>query len=264
MKKRLDLEAEMHKALQNDLFDLQYQPQFNVESGKIVGVEALVRLEIEGRGSISPGDFVPILEETGLIIEVGYKILEKSIKQQVEWANDGLELRIGINLSAVQFQHPDLPERIIEIVNRYKIDRSCIELEVTESATMEDPHRAIDIMRRLRHAGFRIALDDFGTGYSSFEYLLHFELDKLKIDKAFIDNITNNRKDRALVRAINYLSDSLKLTTIAEGVETKRQFDYLDVLGISEIQGYFISKPLWANDLYQFAIDFNTKPLTLD
>lgn len=264
MKKRLDLEAELHKALQNDEYDIQYQPQLDVESGKIVGVEALIRLQTEERGFISPADFVPILEETGLIVDVGYKIFEKSVQQQVAWANSGLTLRVGINLSAVQFQSPDLSQRIVNIVKKYPIDRALIELEVTESATMDDPQHAIDVMRRLRSDGFRIALDDFGTGYSSFEYLLHFELDKLKIDKAFINNITHQRKDRALIRAINYLSDGLHLKTIAEGVETRRQFDYLDALGVGEIQGYFISKPLWADELYQFAVDFNKNTFKLD
>lgn len=264
MKNRLDLEAELHKALQNDEFDIQYQPQLDVESGKIVGVEALIRLQTEERGFISPADFVPILEETGLIVDVGYKIFEKSVQQQVAWANSGLTLRVGINLSAVQFQSPDLSQRIVNIVKKYPIDRALIELEVTESATMDDPQHAIDVMRRLRSDGFRIALDDFGTGYSSFEYLLHFELDKLKIDKAFINNITHQRKDRALIRAINYLSDGLDLKTIAEGVETRRQFDYLDALGVGEIQGYFISKPLWADELYQFAVDFNKNTFKLD
>ena len=264
IKSRLTLEAELHKALKNDNFTVQYQPQVNLETRQIVGVEALLRLKSDDGGFVSPADFVPILEDTGLIVAVGYSVFEKSVKQQFEWAQAGLDLRIGINLSAIQFQDPELVEQFVRIANKHKTEIGRIELEVTESATMNDPQKAICILQRLRKEGFLIALDDFGTGYSSFEYLLKFDLDKLKIDKAFVNNIVSHRKDRTMMKAIHYLSEGLHLQTIAEGVETKSQFDYLDALNVNEIQGYYISKPLWPDDLYEFAVQYNKQALNLD
>ena len=259
LRNRLNLEAELHRAVKSQEFDIQYQPQINIESMTIVGAEALLRWHSPERGLVPPNIFIPILEETGLINTVGEFVIKKACQQQVAWVQKGINLRIGINWSAVQFLQPDLPERIGQIARDVGIDRTQVELEVTESATMDDPHRNIEILRRLRHDGFRIALDDFGTGYASFEYLLHFELDKLKIDKAFVDNITRNRKERALIKAMNYLSENLNLVSIAEGVETRRQLDYLDALGVREVQGYYICKPLWPEQFETFANTFSQK-----
>ena len=257
MKNRLNLEAELNKALENKEFKLQYQPQLCLQTGKIVGAEALLRWHSNDRGFVSPAEFIPVLEETGLINNISDTIISKACKQQLDWQLDGLDLTVGINLSAIQFQINDLSNRICSITKSLGVDNRKIELEVTESATMDDPQRTMHILHKLREAGFKIALDDFGTGYSSFEYLLNFELDKIKIDRAFITNITKNRKDRALVKAISSLSEGLNVKTIAEGVENNRQLDYLDALGIQELQGFFISKPLWPDELYQFAVEFN-------
>ncbi len=264
MKKRLSLESELYRAFEKDEFKIQYQPQIDVETRKVVGVEALLRLQSSNIGMVSPGDFIPVLEESGLIVEVGDSVLRKAAMQQLAWCKQGLELRVGVNLSAVQFKRDDLPERISSIIKEVGVPESMIELEVTESATVEDPQHAIDVMQRLRKSGFQIALDDFGTGYSSFEYLLNFELDKLKIDKAFIDNIADDRKNRALINSMIYMSSGLNLKTIAEGVESKRQFDFLDALGIDEIQGFLFSKPLWPDEIFAFSEKFNKLPHHID
>ncbi len=257
MKRRLDLEAELHKALENKEFKLQYQPQLCLMSGKVVGAEALLRWHSNERGFVSPGEFIPVLEESGLITSIGETIVSRACRQQLNWQKKGLEISVGINISAIQFRQQDLSERICAIADKSGVNKRNIELEVTESATMDEPERAMEVLQALSDAGFKIALDDFGTGYASFEYLLNFQLDKIKIDRAFIRNITQNRKDRALVKAISSLSDGLNIRTIAEGVEDTRQKDYLDALGIQEIQGYLISKPLWPEELYKFAMNFN-------
>lgn len=255
--KRLNLEAELNRAFKNNEFRLQYQPQLCIHTNKIVGAEALLRWPSKNRGLTSPEEFIPILEESGLIIQLSEKIILDACEQQLKWLKDGLDLTVGINLSAIHFQIPDLANRICELTKTQGVDNKKIELEVTESATMDDPQRTINTLRKLRDAGFRIALDDFGTGYSSFEYLLNFELDKIKIDQAFIKNITDNRKDRALVKAMCSLGVNLNIKTIAEGIENRRQRDYLNAIGVDQLQGFYISEPLWPDDFYQFAVEFN-------
>jgi EAL domain-containing protein (putative c-di-GMP-specific phosphodiesterase class I)/PleD family two-component response regulator len=253
----LDLEADLRRAVEQEQFHLVYQPQLDLASQQIVGVEALLRWVCPQRGFVSPAEFIPVLEEMGLITVLGEWILNEACRQQVRWARAGVDLRMGINLSAVQFQQPNLTMQIEAAVHNSGADRSRIELEITESMAMGDPDQTIAVLHRLREAGFKIAIDDFGVGFSSLEYLLHFPLDTLKIDRAFVTDVAQTRRDRAIVRALTNLCTGLGLTTIAEGVETQRQCDYLDALGATEIQGYLLSRPLPGQELFEFVQRFS-------
>ena len=252
----LDLESDLRRAVEQEQFHLVYQPQLDLASQQIVGVEALLRWVCPHRGFVSPAEFIPALEEMGLITVLGEWILNEACRQQAQWVREGLDLRMGINLSAVQFQQPDLSMQIEAAVHNSGADRERIELEITESMAMGDPEQTIAVLHRLREAGFKIAIDDFGVGFSSLEYLLKFPLDTLKIDRAFVTDVAGTRRDRAIVRALTNLCTGLGMTTIAEGVETQRQCDYLDALGATEIQGYLLSRPLPGDALFSFVQRF--------
>ena len=257
VRKRLLLENDLRRAIEQEEFQLFYQPQLDLSSGLIVGVEALVRWSAPERGFVSPAEFVPVLEEMGLINLLGEWVLAEGCRQQVEWAGKGVNLRVGINLSPAQFQQPNLSSRVEAIARHAKADPDFIELEITESMAMGDPQATIAQLNQLRDAGFKIAIDDFGIGFSSLEYLLRFPLNTLKIDRAFVMDLPRGRRDRAIVRALTSLCLGLGLTTIAEGVETERQRDYLDALGVNEIQGYFLGRPVPARELFDFVQHYN-------
>lgn len=244
LQSRLKMESDLRVAVSEKQFYLVYQPQIDLGSDRVVGVEALLRWRHPQGESVPPFRFIPILEEMGLISELGNWILEEACRQQVQWNQEGYSLRMGVNLSPVQFDQENLPDQIQAIVSKTQILPTQLELEITESLAMHNPEATIDTLHRLRQMGFKIAIDDFGIGFSSLEYLLRFPLDTLKIDRAFVKDITRGRSDRAIVRALTSLCQGLGLTTIAEGVETQRQRDYIDALGATEIQGYLISPPL--------------------
>ncbi|WP_159098165.1 putative bifunctional diguanylate cyclase/phosphodiesterase [Parazoarcus communis] len=244
----LDIERALRRALEKDEFHLVYQPQMDLRVGKIVGAEALLRWQHPERGLMSPVEFIPVLEEIGLISAVGQWVLKEGCRQAQQWDEAGLGIRVGINLSARQFLDPALFDVITGACEHAGASPKLIELEITESLAMQDPEHSIDLLRRLRETGFRIAIDDFGIGYSSLEYLLRFPLDTIKIDRAFVSQITDARADRAIVRAITAIAQTLGLSTIAEGIETLRQCDFIEALGVSEIQGYLIGKPMTPAD----------------
>lgn len=246
---RFSLERDLRKAVENEEFTLVYQPQLDLASDRIVGVESLLRWTHPQQGPLSPGVFIPLLEEMGLIQAVGDWILETACRQQKLWLEQGVGLRMGINLSPAQFAQADLVEKIFAAAKAAEVSPSDIKLEITESLAMRDPQASIKMLDRLRSAGFKIAIDDFGIGFSSLEYLLKFPLDSLKIDRAFVKDITQGRSDRAIIRALTSLCHSLGITTIAEGVEDQRQKDYVDALGATEIQGFLIARPLSSDDL---------------
>ncbi len=250
--KRLKMESDLREALEQQQFYLVYQPQVDLSNDRVVGVEALIRWRHPQDGIVPPYVFIPVLEEMGLINALGEWILQEACQQQVGWMNEGVSLRMGINLSPAQFEQPDLPGKIIAIAKACGAQPELIELEITESLAMQNPDETIAILKRLRAFGFKIAIDDFGIGFSSLEYLLRFPLDTLKIDRAFIKDITAGRSDRAIVRALTSLCQGLGLTTIAEGVENQRQRDYVDALGATEIQGYLITPPLESKQLISF------------
>ena len=256
----LDVEADLRKALQNNQFELHYQPQMALRNSRIVGVESLLRWKHPTRGTVPPVQFIPLLEEMGLIHEVGTWVIQEACRQAKAWDDAGLPLRVAINLSPRQFLGNDLYALIDGAVRTSGVRPELIELEITESLAMQDPDRAIDLLSRMRKGGFKVALDDFGIGHSSLEYLLRFPIDTIKIDRAFVSRVTETETDRAVIRAITAIAQSLQLTTIAEGVETQRQCDFMEALGTTEIQGYFISKPITSQALEALARSFTHAP----
>ena len=249
---RIILENDLRRALDKKEFFLLYQPQKNLANNCIVGVEALLFWQHAERGVVYPTEFIPLLEETGLIHEVGDWVLQEAIRQGAEWQRQGLNLRVAVNLAAAQVENPKLAGRVNEWITHYSLPAERLELEITESTAMQTPERTILHLQKLREWGLRIAIDDFGTGYSSLAYLAQFPLDTLKIDRVFVKNITQGRQNRAIVTALSALSRHLGLTTIAEGVETERQRDYLDALDIDEIQGFLLAKPLPPQQIAEF------------
>lgn len=252
----LALERDLHLAIEREEFFLVYQPQMGLNGGQIVGCEALLRWRHPEQGLIPPLKFIPLLEDLGLIDHIGDWVLRSAMLQCAHWRAAGLTLRVGINLSPRQFLDAGLCQRLERFLEDTQVPAQAIELEITESLTMQNPRQAIEMMRRFRQLGLKLALDDFGIGYSSLEYLLRFPLDTLKIDRAFVTNITHAQEDRAIVRAITVLAQALKLDIIAEGIETQRQCDFLEALGVDEIQGYLIGRPMSADALATLASQF--------
>ncbi|MBK5967030.1 hypothetical protein CCR95_23915 [Thiocystis minor] len=240
----LAVERALHTALEKQEFFLVYQPQMDLRSGNIVGVESLLRWRHPTWGLVPPTRFITLLESLGLISAVGQWVLDEACRQSRRWEQTGFDLRVGINLSPRQFLEPDLFARIQRAIQTSGASPARIELEITESLAMQDPANAIALLGRLRETGIKIAIDDFGIGHSSLEYLLRFPIDAIKIDRAFVSNITRVQADRVIVRAVTAIGQTMGLSVIAEGVETLRQCDFVDALGVSEIQGYLIGKPM--------------------
>lgn len=250
----LKLEFAVRAALESDFaqFYLVYQPQMRLSDSRIVGVEALIRWEHPELGLVAPPRFIPVMEELGLINALGEWIIRTACNQLRHWQDAGIRLQMSINLSPRQFQDSRLSSILDEAVACAGIQPADIKLEITESIAMQDPEGTVEQLRQWRARGFQIAIDDFGIGYSSLEYLLRFPLDAIKIDRAFVKNIVESPSDRAIVRAVTVMAQSMGLTTIAEGVETQRQQDYLDAIGIAQIQGFLFGKPMKAEELERF------------
>ena len=247
------LEGALRRALERAQLALHYQPQGRLQDGCVVGVEALLRWQHPELGMVSPAEFIPIAEKSGLILPIGEWVLRTAVQQLARWQTSGLpQMTMAVNVSAVQFRHPNLPGLVSRILAEEGVSPACLELELTEGVASNDPERAIAIMADLRARGVRMSIDDFGTGYSSLSYLKRFQVYKLKIDKSFVQDITVDAEDLAIVHAIISLASSLGLHTIAEGVETQEQLDVLRAKGCGEIQGYFFSKPLPAQECEQF------------
>ncbi|MGC9456657.1 MAG: two-component system response regulator [Halothiobacillaceae bacterium] len=250
----LKLEFALREAVQADFaqFHLVYQPQMQLSDNALVGVEALIRWEHPELGLIPPPQFIPLLEEMGLINELGEWMLREACRQQRAWRDRDIQVLMGVNLSPRQFQDARLPEILESAVSAAGIAPKHVKLEITESIAMQDPQGTIVQLHQWREQGFKIAIDDFGIGYSSLEYLLRFPLDTIKIDRAFVKNIVQEPSDRAIVRAITVMAQSMDLETIAEGVETQRQQDYLDAIGVDQIQGYLLGRPMKHEDFARF------------
>lgn len=245
---RLKLEQALRRALEQDEFELHYQPKVDVASGEVMAMEALVRWRSPERGLVPPNEFIGVSEEIGLIIPLGAWVLREACRQNRAWQLAGLpRLRVAVNLSAYQFRQKDLPEFVASVLAETGMDATCLELEVTESVVMHNPMEASRILQRLHGQGIHISVDDFGTGYSSLSYLKQFRLDTLKIDRSFVRDISSDADDAAIVRSVIALAHSLRLKVIAEGVETDEQLDYLRELGCDQYQGYLRSKPVPAN-----------------
>ncbi len=256
MQEKLSLEVELKRALNRDEFVLHFQPQVLTGSGRLTGLEALVRWLHPERGMIPPGEFIPLAEETGLIGLIGEWVLEAACRQLKEWIDMGIAVvPVAVNLSCGQFlERKNLLRQIQNQLNSSGLLPNLLELEVTESAMMYDVNQAIATLSELKNLGVMLALDDFGTGYSSMNYLKKFPLDRLKIDRSFICDITNEPRDAAITRSLITLSKSLGLTTIAEGVETDEQRNMLDKLECEQIQGFLISRPLPPEKILDFLL----------
>ena len=251
--KRLAIESDLRSALAKRQFLLHYQPQLDLRSGKLVGVEALIRWEHPERGLVSPMEFIPIAEESGLILRIGDWVLEESCRQLAEWRQGGIEhIRMSVNLAASQFADENFPIRVREILSNAGLPANSLDLEVTESMTMKSPAAAAAMMRVLAGQGLSLSIDDFGTGYSSLAYLKLFPITSLKIDRSFVKDIETNSNDADICDVTVLLAHKLGLTVVAEGVETEAQLKYLLSIGCEKIQGYLISKPLSAHHAETF------------
>ena len=243
----------LKQALQREEFHLVYQPQMQLASGRIVGAEVLLRWTNETWGTVSPAEFIPIAESGGQIVAIGEWVLRTALAQLRQWIDEGLPpFVMAVNLSAVQFDMADLPERIHQLLQEAGVDARWLELELTEAVAMKDPHTAATHMHRLRELGLQLSIDDFGTGYSSLNYLKRFKVHKLKIDQSFVRDIHIDADDQAIVVAIIQLAHGLGGKTIAEGVETAEQQSFLQEQGCTEIQGHHFSRPLPAQAFAAF------------
>jgi diguanylate cyclase (GGDEF)-like protein/PAS domain S-box-containing protein len=246
---RLELEAKLMRAITNNELEVYYQPQLNIESGELIGAEALVRWNDPDRGLVMPGDFIPLAEQTGLVADIGKFVLQSGCRTLKTWLDQGkTPITLAVNLSPVQIRHADMYELVSSVLEETGLDPKYLELELTESALMEREKESIELLQKLRSLGVRIAIDDFGTGYSSLAYLKKFPLDVLKIDKSFVDEIPNDKDDMVIAATIVAMGQNLGIRVLAEGVETQAQLEFLKSKQCHCYQGFLFSPPLPASD----------------
>ena len=256
---RLEMESGLRHALERNEFIVYYQPKQDLASGAITGAEALLRWRHPVRGLVSPAEFIPILEETGLIEKVGIWVLKTVCEQIRAWRDetDLPSLVVAVNLSGRQLQRDDLATTLAEIIEEAGIEPSLLELEVTESMLMHDPRCAADLLLQIRSKGIlHVDVDDFGTGYSSLSYLKRFPIDCLKLDKSFVDGLPDDEDDAAISRAVIAMAHSLRMTVIAEGVEKEEQLAFLSNNSCDTIQGYIVSPPVPADAFARLVKNF--------
>ncbi len=245
---RLELESDLRHALEQQQFVLHYQPQLLADGQTLTGVEALLRWQHPVRGLVPPCDFIPALEELGLVVEVGDWVITEACRQIAQWQAQGRAVpKVSVNLSARQFADGKLAQRIATILLASGIAPACLELELTESILMQDVGEAMRMLDSLKQLGPSIAIDDFGTGYSSLNYLKQFPIDVLKIDRSFVDGLPDGEQDGQIARAIIAMAHSLGLSVIAEGVENQAQLDFLREHGCDEVQGFYLGRPIPAS-----------------
>ena len=253
---RMRLESELRGALQRDEFVLHYQPKVSLSTGKISGLEALLRWKPAGRALVSPAEFIPLLEDTGLIVPIGKWVIATVCAQVRRWQSAGLAPPpVAVNLSARQFQQDDVAASIAALLAASGMDPALLEIELTESILMSDAESAVQALQKIKALGVGLSLDDFGTGYSSLAYLRRFPLDALKIDRAFIRDVGTDADDGTIARAIINLAASLRLKVIAEGVETEAQIAFLHTHGCDEMQGFYFSRPLPVDEMARLLRD---------
>jgi diguanylate cyclase (GGDEF)-like protein len=239
LRERRAIQHELSSAIARNELRLHYQPLTKIE-GEVIGFEALIRWHNPQRGMVSPATFIPVAEESGLIMQIGEWVLREACREAASWSRP---LQIAVNLSPIQFRHGDLAGLVHSVLLETGLAPARLELEITEGVLIEDFGRGVSILRRLKTLGVRIAMDDFGTGYSSLSYLQSFPFDKIKIDQSFISKVKNNPQSAAIVRAVIGLAHGLNLPVLAEGVETKAQLDFLAAESCDEVQGYLMGRP---------------------
>lgn len=250
LRERRQLEDDLRVAIEHEELHLLYQPQIDYSSGKIVGAEALLRWRRKGAGLVPPDTFIPLAEQSGIIIEIGNWVLEQACKQVREWLDIGwADFRVAVNLSAIQLHNEELLPTIERMLSSYRIPPACLEFEVTETCLMQDVDKARQQLLALRKLGVAIAIDDFGTGHSSLAYLKRLPLDKIKIDRSFVQDVLDDDDDATIVRTIIQLSHSLQFKVLAEGVETEAHERTLIAMGCDEGQGYLYSRPISADEV---------------
>ncbi len=256
--RRICIECDLRIALEKKQLLLYYQPQLDLRSGKLVGVEALIRWQHPEKGLVSPVEFIPVAEETGLIVPIGDWVLQEACRQLAEWRANGIvHINMSVNLAASQFADAALPGRIQQIIAEYELPPGSLDLEVTESMTMRSPTEAVEMMKALTGYGQSLSIDDFGTGYSSLSYLKLFPISTLKIDRSFVKDIETDMNDASICDITVLLAHKLGMKVVAEGVETEAQLKYLLSIGCEKIQGYLISKPLPADQATSFIRNYS-------
>ncbi|MBV7504308.1 EAL domain-containing protein [Bacillus sp. sid0103] len=255
MEPMMELESSIRKGIERNEFLLYYQPQISLNTNEIVGVEALLRWDKPSYGMVPPAKFIPLCEDTGLIVPLGEKVLLEACKQSVAWREKGItDLRIAVNISSLQFQDNDFIESVARIIKETRVNPNDIELEITESIAMGSIEKTLAKLSFLKQMGFQIAMDDFGTGYSSLHYLSQFPIDRLKIDRSFISSLEKSEKDAAIVRLIVMMAKGLNFQVLAEGVEEESQKAFLDDIRCDEFQGYLFSRPLSVEECEQLIL----------
>jgi len=258
----MSLESNLHKALERNEFSLYYQPKIDVKSGSIVGAEALIRWRHPDLGLVSPAQFIPMAEETGLIIPIGEWVLNSACAQLRAWREGGLKpVPVAVNLSARQFHQQNIAATVMRALQDHAVDPRLLELEITESTAMRNAEATSTTLRNLKALGVHIAIDDFGTGYSSLSYLKRFPIDSLKIDRSFVTDLPGNQDDATIAQAIITMAHALRLKVIAEGVENEAQLEFMTANGCDEIQGFYFSRPLPAEQCTQLLRDKRKLPL---
>jgi EAL domain-containing protein (putative c-di-GMP-specific phosphodiesterase class I) len=254
----LDAELRDHRSLERDLahalergqFELQYQPQIDIASRRMVGVEALLRWNHPERGRVSPDQFIPLAEDSGLIVPIGAWVLEQACAQAVRWHEAGAPLlRVSVNMSPVQFRQPDLAELVGSTLERSGLTAESLELEITERVLMQDTEANLETLRRIKSRGVRISVDDFGVGNSSLSYLRRFPFDEIKVDRSFVGALEHDPSAAAIVRATLSLGRNLGLVSVAEGVESASQLSLLDAEGCCVAQGFYFSPPVHPREI---------------
>jgi len=253
------LEKEMYRALDNNEFELYYQPVINLSKNKLHGFEALIRWNDPQKGLVSPGTFIPIAEKSPIIIALGFWIVDQAAKQIKKWIDDGIDFipQVNVNLSATQFLYPDLPDEIIAIINKYSIPNDSIAFELTESSFMADNKAANISLLTLRSQGYKIYLDDFGTGYSSLSYLLHFPVDIIKIDMSFVEWMHIDEQSEQIVKSVITMAHNMKMKVVAEGVSEEDHISMLKQWNCDYVQGYYYSKPLPQKAATEYIIEWS-------
>ncbi|MCR5256112.1 MAG: bifunctional diguanylate cyclase/phosphodiesterase [Acetatifactor sp.] len=245
----VEIENKLREAVFSHSFELFYQPQYSSVNHRLRGAEALIRWKDDKGTSIPPSTFIPIAEKNGNIIPIGKWVIEESIRKYMEWKEAyDYDFVLSINISAMQYKRDEFVADLIDVINKYHMNPAYLELEITESILIDDYHKVMEKLKRLRDYGIRVSLDDFGTGFSSLSYLKKFPIDTVKIDKSFVDTVLNDSATRIITESIINMSKALGFETVAEGVEQEEQYKYLNAIGVDNIQGFLFGKPMPASE----------------